>query len=289
MGKKRIMIRHYVTIILACCLGATLLLPNEAFAAKAKKKRKQAVKREYQVSANSAILINLDNNKRYYARDIEQRVAPASTTKVMTALLVLEKLSLDDYVTVSSNAQRVQPTKLGVLPGEQYKVRDLLYALLLKSANDVAIVLAEAVAGSEADFVAMMNERAKAIGAKHTNFANPHGLPDNDRQYTTAYDMVLILNEALKNAFFRQAITFKYRAIYSKDGRRLFVKSHNKALFLGWKRNIYGKTGYTQEAQSCFVGYIPRGNERLMVAVFGCRKRWDDIKFIVERYGKIDL
>ncbi len=270
----------------AILLIAILVFPPDADAAK---KKRRVVKRPYQVTANSAILIDLDKNKRYYGKDIEQQVAPASTTKVMTAILVLEKLSLDQYVTVSQRATQVQPTRLDLIPGAQYKVRDLLYALLLKSANDVAMVLAEAVAGSEEKFVVMMNQRARKLGAAHTHFANPHGLPDRERQYTTALDMAIILRAALKNDFFRQAITFKYRAIYSKDGRRHFIKSHNKALFLGWKRNIYGKTGYTQQAQACFVGYIPKGNTMLMVAVFGCRKRWDDIKFIVERFGKVDL
>ncbi len=265
-------------------------MPMDGHAAKKKTKQKVVKKsRPYQVSANSAILVVLSNNKRYYAKDVDKPVVPASTTKVMTALLALEHLSLDDYVTVSPKATLVQPTKLDLIPGEQYKVRDLLYAILLKSANDAAVVLAEAVGGTQENFVDMMNDRARAIGAKHTIFANPHGLPDKKRQYTTALDMSLILNEALKNDFFKQAIKYKNRLIYSKNGRKHYLKSHNKALFLGWKQNIYGKTGYTRQAKACFVGFIPKGDAMLMVAVFGCDKRWDDIKFIIERFAKIDL
>jgi len=105
----------------------------------------------------------------------------------MTALLVLEHLNLDEYVTVSKNATRPQPTKLYLKPGEKYKVRDLLYAIVLKSANDAAVVLAEAIAGTHWEFVVMMNKRAKEIGADHTRFANAHGLPTKkDPQYTTA-------------------------------------------------------------------------------------------------------
>ncbi len=262
-----------------------LICPDDAFAAR-KKKRKKA----YRLSANSAILIDADHRQRHFGRDADQIVFPASTTKVLTAILVLEKLSLDQYVTVSQRATQAQPTKLGAQAGEQYKVRDLLYALLLKSANDVAIVLAEAVAGSEAEFVAMMNQKARQLGAKHSLFSNPHGLPSPGRkQYTTANDMALIFREAIKNNFFRSAISYKYRIIYSKEGRRSFLKSHNKSLFLNWKRQVFGKTGYTNDAQSCFVGYIPNGKKTLIVAVFGCRKRWDDIKYIVEKYGRIDL
>ena len=96
---------------------------------------------------------------------------------------------------------------------------------------------------------------------------------------------------AMKNPFFQQAITFPYRIIYSKDGRRHFLKSHNKALFLNWKQNVYGKTGYTLQAQSCFVGIVKKGNDVFIVDVFGCRtrKRWEDIKWLVEHYAGVNL
>ncbi len=270
---------------LVILLVVALACPSEAFAARKKKKRN----RSQHLTANSAILIDFNHNRRYFGRDIEQRVAPASTTKVLTAILVLEKLPLDKYVTVNASALDVQPTKMDAIAGEQYRVRDLLYALLMKSANDAAEVLAEAVAGSQTEFVAMMNNKARDIGAKHSLFANAHGLPSRGAQYTTAYDMALIFRQALKYDFFRKAITFKYRIIYSKDGRRLFLKSHNKSLFLNWKADVYGKTGYTRQAQSCFVGYVPKGNDTLILSVFGCCKRWEDIKFIIERYGHLDL
>lgn len=252
-------------------------------------KSRRSVNKAYAVTANSAILIDAANQHRYYGKDIYQPVIPASTTKLMTAILVMESLSLDDFVTVSPRAVRVQPSKLEVRPSEQYRVKDLMYALLLKSANDAAMVLAEAVAGSEDQFVDMMNQRARQLGAKHTHFVNPHGLPSDKVQYTTAYDMTLILKEALSHPFVQQALTFKYRMIYSKDGRQFVLKSHNKSMFLGWQQPVYGKTGYTNAAKSCFVGYVDKGPRRLYVAVFGCRKRWDDIQYIIERYGQIDL
>ena len=245
--------------------------------------------RQYRLSANTAILWDPARNLRYFDLGADREVFPASTTKVLTALLVLEKLSLDQYVTISVRATQVPQTKLGLKPGENYRVRDLLYGLILKSANDAAVALAEAVAGSQEKFVDMMNARARQMGALHSHFANPHGLPSNASQYTTAADMALIFTQALKNDFFRQAITLKYRVIYSKEGHRCFLKSHNKSLFLNWKTHVFGKTGYTSEAQSCFVGYIPRGGDILVVAVFGCRKRWTDMKFLIEHYGHINL
>ena len=241
------------------------------------------------VTAASAMVWDVTNNQYRYARNIDRQIFPASTTKVMTVLLALERLSLDQYVTVNENATKVQPTKLDARPGEQYKVRDLIYAMLLKSANDAAVVLAEAVAGSQSQFVALMNQRAVQLGALHTHFANAHGLPSDGVQYSTARDMGLIFKEAYKNPFFRQAITFKYRIIYSKDGRRSFLKTHNKALFLNWHKDIYGKTGYTREAQSCFVGTFNNNNNLYIVDVFGCHKRWEDLKYIVEHYTGANL
>ena len=265
-------------------LIAALLCPADASARRHKKARARGG-----MDAVSALLWDATANRNYYAKDAQRQIFPASTTKVMTAILVLEKLSLDEYVTVNERATHIQPTKLDLKVGEQYRVRDLLYGMLLKSANDAAIVLAEAVAGSEGKFVEKMNQRARQIGARHTRFANAHGLPSGARQFSTARDMALIFKEALKSDFFRQAITYKYHIMYSKDGRRHFLKSHNKSLFLDWKKNVYGKTGYTQEAQSCFVGYFTKGNNTLIITLFGGRKRWEDIKFIIERYGGVDL
>lgn len=241
------------------------------------------------ISARGAILMDAGTGKRLFAKNSNARLLPASTTKVMTALLVLEKLGLDDYVTVSSRAIGMQPSKLNMRPGDQYKVRDLLYAILLNSANDASVVLAEAVAGNEWKFVQMMNQRAVRLGAKNTRFANSNGLPSKAAQYSTAYDMALIFRVALKKDFFRQAVKMKYRTIYSRSGRRHYLKSHNKMLFKGWKKGIYGKTGYTRAARACFVGHVQKGKRSLIVAVFGCSQRWDDIRRIIERYGGVDL
>jgi D-alanyl-D-alanine carboxypeptidase len=207
----------------------------------------------------------------------------------MTALLVLEKLSLDQYVKVSKRATYAQPSKIYAKTGERYQVKDLLYAILLQSANDASVVLAEAVAGSEEKFVMMMNQRAKELGANHTKFANSNGLPTKTKQYTTAYDMYLIFRQAIKHDFFKSAIKKKYYTIRLKSGREIALKSHNKILFFDWKRKIYGKTGYTKAARGCFVGTLQKGDSTLIIAVFGCKKRWDDIKHVVSRYGEIGL
>jgi D-alanyl-D-alanine carboxypeptidase (penicillin-binding protein 5/6) len=249
----------------------------------------QTVAAKYSDSCRSVIFSDSTKVKRLYGKRVHDRVIPASTTKVMTALLVMEHLSLDSYVTVSRNATLPQPSKIYVKEGEQYKVRDLLYAMLLKSANDASVVLAEAVAGSHWKFVQMMNAKAKAIGAKHTRFSNAHGLPSKEKQYTTAYDMYLIFRQALRYPFFGQAIKLKYKTIQSRAGREIALKSHNKILFNDWDRKIYGKTGYTHAAGACFVGTLQKGNSTLIIAVFNCKDRWSDIRNIVSSYGGVRL
>jgi serine-type D-Ala-D-Ala carboxypeptidase (penicillin-binding protein 5/6) len=272
-----------VRIILVSFLLLTFVsLPAEA----ARKRQAKPV-----LSAKAAFVWNVTQDKVYFSKNADQRIYPASTTKVMTVLLALENLPLDQYVTVSQRATEAAPSKLYLRAGEEYKVRDLIYACLLKSANDAAGVLAEAVGGTQEQFVSMMNKRALDIGARNTRFINPSGLPGKGSQFTTARDMALILREALKNPFFEKAITYPHQKITSKIGRNHWLKSHNKILFSRWKQKIYGKTGYTLQAKSCFVGYMKKGNDMLIVDVFGCRtnKRWNDLKWLVERYGRVDV
>jgi D-alanyl-D-alanine carboxypeptidase (penicillin-binding protein 5/6) len=278
------------SFLLVFVLGA--FVPSDADARSRKSPPKHAQKkpeRPHVISAKAALLMDMKSGRKIYAKDITRKILPASTTKVLTAILVLEKLDLDDYVTISPRAADVLPSKIYAQVGDKYRVRDLLYAALLNSANDAAIALAEAVAGSEEQFVAMMNQRAKQIGAHATLFANAHGLPADDPQYSTAYDMALILQEALKKPFFREAMQSRYKKIISQNGKVTLLRSHNKCLFKEWKKSIYGKTGYTNAARACFLGYFLKGDDILIIAVFGCSERWDDIKAIVERFAGVDL
>ncbi len=269
--------------VLALMIGFGIFVPSMAFARKSKNSSSY-------VSARGAIFSNSTAVKRYYGKNVSMRVLPASTTKVMTALLVLERLPMDRVLTVSPRAVLVQPTKINLKVGEKFTVRDLLFALLMNSANDASIVLAEGVAGSEGAFVKLMNQRARELGARNTKFANSNGLPTRRvGQYTSAYDMYLIFREAIKNDFFRKVVKMRHYRITSLGGRRVYLKSHNKILFKDWKRKIYGKTGYTRAAQQCFVGYFMRGSDVCIIAVFGCSRRWEDIKYIVEHYGGVDL
>ncbi len=273
-------------LVILLCL---FLLPVAPAGAAKKKTVKKAA--PYRVSANAALLFEESGWHKYYSRNIEKKVFPASTTKLMTALIVLQRKRLNDIVTIGPRALRALPSKIEVRVGEKYRIRDLLYAILLNSANDASVALAESVAGSEEAFVDLMNKRARQLGAKNTLFANSHGLPSDTPQYTTAHDMFLIFREALKNEFFREAIKIRTMSIHSQGGRQVFLKSHNKSLFKGWKESVYGKTGYTRAAQACFVGRVVKGRKKMIVAVFGCpgSTRWDDVKHIIEKYGGVDL
>lgn len=273
--KKR---RYFLSIIL-CIVTVSFLCPQ----AQASKKRS----RRYVVSARSAILMDSTNSKQLFGKNIHNAVLPASTVKVMTALLVLEKLPLDKIITIGNQADTVQPSKVNLKPGEHYTVEDLLYAALMMSANDAAVVLAETVAGSETGFVRLMNQRARELGAGHTKFANAHGLPTKGGQYTTAYDMYLIFRQALKHPFFKNAMVLRYKTISSQEGRKIFLKNHNKLLWKAWRNPVYGKTGYTRKAMSCFVGFVDKGEQTLIIAVFGCSRRWDDIRYITAKYGRV--
>jgi len=242
------------------------------------------------VTCKSMIFSDSTKVKRLYGKNVNTKILPASTTKVMTVLLAMEKLPLERYVTVSARAQHVQPSKLNLKPGERYKVGDLILAALLNSANDATVVLAEAVAGSEGKFAQMMNQHARALGAKNTRFANSNGLPTKKgTQYSTAYDMYLIFRKAMQYPFFREAIKMKYAAITSSGGRNISLKSHNKMLFMGWKQNIYGKTGWTRRAKACFIGTLQKGESTLIIGAFGCSDRWSDIKRVVTTYGGVAL
>jgi len=272
-----------ISRVVILCLSVAILFSLPTLEARGQKR--------YTVSARAAIFSNSTKVKRYYGKNVHMRVLPASTTKVMTALVVLERLPLNHVVTFSKKASLAQPSKIYGRPGEKFRVKDLLYALLLRSANDASIALAEAVSGSEWKFVQLMNKKAKQLGANHTKFANSSGLPSrNTKQYTTAYDMYLIFRAALEHNFFKTVLKHKYRTIRSLDGRKIKLKSHNKILFFKkWRRKLFGKTGWTRSAKSCFVGYITKGRDICIIAVFGCSRRWDDIKYIVSRYGGISL
>lgn len=232
------------------------------------------------LTAPSAILLEPTSQKILFSRAPHRKQPPASTTKIVTALVVLDFLPSDDWVTISSRVEDVEASKLYLKGGERLRARDLLKALLMNSANDAASALAIEVSGSERAFAALMTEKAKSLGARNTRFINASGLPTRG-QYTTAYDLALLMREATRNEVIVSILKLKRVAIHTSSGKRYVLKSHNKML---WRpERVIGKTGWTRQARYCFVGLVQEGPSDTIVALLGSRKLWVDLSALVQK------
>lgn len=218
-----------------------------------------------------------------YARHPDRLCPPASLTKIMTAILLIENSFPEEIVTASERAVQAPSSSMHLQVGEQIKVRDLLYAILLRSANDGSIAAAEHVAGSVERFVELMNRKAKELGATHTHFVNPHGLHD-PRHYSTARDLALITRYALRNPLFNEIVkTSSYSIERSLNQQDLLMVTHAK--FLQQYAGADGvKTGYTRQAGFCFIGSATRKGRRLIAVVLNSPKREKDTIRLME-YG----
>ncbi len=238
------------------------------------------------ISARAALVMNAQTGEILYARQAYQRLPPASTTKVLTTLIALEKLDLNAKVAVSPSAAGVEPSRIGLRSGEALYVQDLLYGLMLKSGNDAAEVAAEAMAGSIPGFAAMMNAKAWELRAHNSHFANPHGLPNKDH-YSTVYDLALIFRHAMTNPIFAEIVRTRHAALRIEAGpdnwRMVPVRNSNRLLHT-FKGALGGKTGYTRKAKRCFVGAVSRNGTPLIVVVLGSTHRWQDVTRLFE-YG----
>ncbi len=215
--------------------------------------------------AVAAGLFDVNDSSVIYAKNIHEKLNPASTTKILTALCALEYGNLDDVITATENVYITESgaVMLGVQKGDTMTLDQALHALLLKSANDVAVMVAEHIGGSVEEFSDMMNEMANSLGATNSHFVNPHGLTDPNH-YTTIYDLYLICNEAVKYDKFIEIIhTEKYNSIYhDKDGaeKEMSVSTTNAYLkgdaFAPDNVTVIGgKTGTTSAAGSCLILY----------------------------------
>ncbi len=242
-----------------------------------------AAAEELELHCTNAILIDANYDEVLYDKNGYDKAYPASMTKVMTALLVLEaledgSLTLDTVVTASDYAARKDfpdESTANLKSGEQMSVKDLMYCLMLPSANDAAKALAEQVGGSVEVFVAKMNERARELGCENTNFVNPHGLHDPNH-YTTAYDMALMFMAAMEHDFFLELIsTPSYTAPATNISKeRYFFNTNGLISSLYYSDHVYskcigGKTGSTTEAGRCLVAAAEDGDKRMVSVVMG--------------------
>ena len=229
------------------------------------------------IFADSACLIDARTGTILYAKNAEEKLYPASTTKVMTALITLENCdNLQDIVTFSNaavNGISDDSSRIGARVGEQLTVLECLYGLLLRSGNDVAVALAEYVAGSEAAFVKMMNSKAEELGCKNTHFINSHGLTDPNH-YTTAYDLSLIMRAAIqKELFCIIGSTYSYQVKSTNlrpDGLDPWYMTNrmiNSYAAEYYSAVVCGKTGFTDEAGETLVTYAKRGDLELICTI----------------------
>ena len=236
------------------------------------------------VTAKAAIVVDNRTGKVQFARNPNLRLPPASTTKVLTALVVLEGGDLERNVPVSRYASKMQPSKIWLRPGWVLNIEDLLYAILLKSANDASVVLAEGIAGSVPKFAERMNATARALGATRSHFVNPNGLPAGGH-VSTVHDLARIMHHGLKSPQLRKILSTRSIAIRPREGsnRRITLKSKNR--FLGRAdMQVIGKTGWTRRAGRCFVGAATADGREILVAVLGSKNLWEDLERLIQ-YG----
>lgn len=249
------------------------------------------------VSADGAILMDAKTGKVLYEKNINKPYPPASTTKIMTALLTLENCNLNDNVLVGKKPPLADGSKIFVKEGEKLKIRDLLYSLLLESANDAAEVLAEHISGSTENFAKLMNKRAKELGCTNTNFVNPNGLY-NANHKTTAKDLALIMREVTQYKDYRiisNTITYKIKPTNkTKKERPLWnknklVQQKSKYYFKGCNG---GKTGYTTQSQHSYVVSANRGEFQLIAVLIHDSKKTffqDSVNLLNHGFNNFEL
>ena len=233
------------------------------------------------INSRAAIIIDRKSKTILYGKSEKEKRKMASTTKIMTATIVLENSNLNDIVEVSKKSAGTGGSRLGLKTGDKITVHDLLYGLMLCSGNDAAVALAEHVGGSVEGFADLMNKKAQELNLTNTHFVTPHGL-DNDDHYTTAYELALLTDYALKNKVFAQIVNTKnYTVTINGNSKNL----SNTNELLGSLNGVYGvKTGFTNGANRCLVTACKRNNLDIICIVLGADTKkfrtQDSIKLI---------
>ncbi|MCX7709951.1 MAG: D-alanyl-D-alanine carboxypeptidase [Clostridia bacterium] len=283
-----------IVLLLVVCLVTSVVSPNVGLADDAieqdlvpsaifEEEPVAAIKKVPFVDATAAIVMDMKSGRVLFEKNSRSQKAIASTTKIMTAIVAIENGDLNDTVTVSKKAASIWGSTVGIKEGQEYKLRELLYGLMLNSGNDAAIAIAEHIGGSVEGFVGMMNEKAKALGAMNTSFKTPHGL-DMDGHFSTAYDLALITRYALQNKTFCSIVGTKRAAI---PGKELLNTNEMLGLYPGADGV---KTGFTGQAGRCLVTSATRNNFKIISVVLGCptrAKRAQSSKSILD-YGFVN-
>ncbi len=250
-----------------------------------------------QLYAQSAVLMDGESGRVLFEKGGGEERPMASTTKIMTCILALEKGNLNDIVTVSEEAARQPEVHLGMKEGDQFYMEDLLYSIMLESHNDSAWAVAEHISGSVEEFSNLMDQKAKELGCSHTNFVTPNGLDGEDEDgihRTTAEELARIMQycimESPQKEAFLQITQTKTRTFQDTTGKKQFTCNNHNAFLNMMGGALTGKTGFTGEAGYCYVGAVRQGDRTLIVALLACgwpnnkNYKWVDMKKLVQ-YG----
>lgn len=232
-------------------------------------------------SASSAVLYQPETDEFLYSKNADERLPMASTTKIMTALVALEESNFSDIVHIDSSAIGTEGSSAYLRSGDVLTMEELIYALLLQSANDAAVAIACHISGSVPAFADLMNEKVASLNLSNTHFTNPHGLDDKDH-YTTARDLAIIASAALKNESFKNIVS-TYKKVFSSEGRSRTYINHNKLL------NMYDgcvgvKTGFTKKSGRCLVGAAERDGLTFITVTLDAPEDWNDHSVLLD-YG----
>ena len=242
-----------------------------------------------EVSAQGVVVWDDRADRALYTKNPHERFAPASITKIMTAIVAIERGDLDEIVSIQIDAEelaaRTDSTTMRLYPGERLSLRNLLYGLMLPSGNDAAIEIARHIGGSEPAFVDLMNAKAEQLGMVNSRYMNPHGL-DEDGHYTTAHDMTLLGRYAMQNPVFAEIVGTRARVFYGYDGRKLYQLGNLDRLV---GRDGYEgiKIGFTENALSTYVGSVRRNGRRLYVTLLRSQGwSWDAQRLVDHFYAQ---
>lgn len=244
---------------------------------------------DFLIDAKSAVVLDAGTDMVLYSKNADEKLPIASLTKIMTALVVLDNSKLDDMVTVSENAAKTEGKKNGLVAGEKIELGDLLKIMLVESNNAAAVALAEHNGGNADEFVKLMNEKAKNLEMKNTNFSNPDGL-DQPENHSTAYEIAQLVDYAMERPLLWDILRIQSATVYSAD-KKIKHTIKNTNLLLGKFKNIAGgKTGFTDEAGQCLVLAVgdPEENHQIISVVLGASDRFLEtermVKWVFESY-----
>lgn len=237
------------------------------------------------ITAPSYLLVEKDTFQVVSGRNYDLKHAPASTTKVLTTIVALEKLQGNETIVPDKAVLKIPASKLNLVPGKQYQAADLIKGTMIESANDAAYTIASYIGGSEEFFARMMNEKARSIGAYDSNFKNASGLFE-EGQYTTCWDLALMFRYALESDNFREIIATRY-FLFNDSKRSVRYKNHNRLLFC-FEPTIGGKTGFTRASKHCYVGAFEKEGKVYILSLLGSRDLWGDaVKILQDLYSDL--